>query len=255
MKLLDKKNFSENFKGYEKEYTRFINSVAKNNKEITDDTQESANELIKAWLKGKGILENVTSENAQTVKDMLNSYGYNADDIIDEAVIINSLKSVQNESTQTALSIEYMNAAKENSKVSSEDLANATAEDIQALSEEKDWTEATTCQMAYYAIQKQLANENPLTTNASITNLQNLVGMLANAGVAVVHLSQLISLLNGQSIMPEERRKNIIARVNEELKAIVNKYTDTDTNGVGKYTNPSGSGSKSGSHSTHYTLS
>lgn len=238
MQLLDKKKFSDNFEGFEDEYTRFINSIAKNNKELTEETQDAFNDLIQKWLKSKGIFDNVTSENAQTVKDMLNSYGYNADDIVDEAVLINltnALKSVQNESTQTALSIEYMNAAKENSKVSSEDLANATAEDIQALSEEKEWTEATTCQMAYYAIQKQLANENPLTTNASITNLQNLVGMLANAGVAVERLSQLISILNGQSIMPEERRKNIITQINEELKGIVNKYTDTDTDGVGKY--------------------
>lgn len=248
MKLLDKKNFSESFKGFEEEYTRFINSVAKNNKELTNESQDAFNDLIQKWLTSKGVFDNISSETAQTVKDMLNSYGYNADDIIDEAVIINSLKSVQNESTQTALSIEYMNAAKENSKVSSEDLANATAEDIQALSEEKDWTEQTTCQMAYYAIQKQLANENPLTTNASITNLQNLVAMLANAGVAVERLSQLIAVLNGQSIMPEERRKNIITQINEELKGIVNKYTSTD--GVGNYvggdeTNkPKSSGSK-----------
>jgi hypothetical protein len=120
----------------------------------------------------------------------------------------------------TAVSEKYLAAAKESVTDVSDNLEDATSDDIANLQKEGLITDEVAQRMIYYKIQKLLASDTVFDTSTDIANLANLIVMLEQSSVECGRLSKLINLLNQQSIMPEERRKNIENAIQEEIANI-----------------------------------
>ena len=108
--------------------------------------------------------------------------------------------------------------------------AEFVEEDTYALIDEAEQLGVSTQALAIYKLNKLLASENPLDTSMDRAQLLAFVQMLGIAEDEVVQLTQLINLLSGSEIIPEERRQNIMNRINEIVGAAVEKASNIKVN-------------------------
>lgn len=133
----------------------------------TEEVQAVMNDLTTAYIEQTGILNNVTNENASLIQSMLQEMGVaNAEELVTNAL----------SSSMDNLALEKQYVA-----LTSNDLVNATAEDINALYNEGVISDQTKEQLALLALQKQLANNTVIKTDADI---QNLLSLANAAGIA-----------------------------------------------------------------------
>lgn len=167
---LDSKKFTENFKGLEDEYTKFIETVSASPNDISQ-CQSAFNNLTTAYVKQSGVLEMVNEGNADVAASYLELYGIeNAEALVQDMLIA---KRTYLAETGT-------------------DIENATYSEINAFMEEKDALEeegfqldTTTQKTVAYWTEKQLANGTLLSTVGDITQLNNLCNALGITSTAL----------------------------------------------------------------------
>ena len=155
---LDSKKFEEAFSGLEDEYTAFIEKVSSSPNDIKG-CQEAFNELVSAWINSKGILKDLTEENANVAESMLKNMGIsNAEEIIQG----------------------YLDAIKEVTNAGY-DLESITEDEATAFLHQAEASDVAKQYLINYLIQKQLAQQ-PLNTSADILALENLCDKLGVTG-------------------------------------------------------------------------
>lgn len=155
---LDSKKFTEAFSGLEDEYTAFIEKVSSSPNDIKG-CQEAFNELVSAWINSKGILKDLTEENANVAESMLKNMGIsNAEEIIQGYLDV--IKEVTN---------------------AGYDLENITEDEAVAFLNQANASDTAKQYLINYLIQKQLAQQ-PLNTSADILALENLCDKLGVTG-------------------------------------------------------------------------
>ncbi len=167
---LDSKKFTENFKGLEDEYTKFIETVSASPNDISQ-CQSAFNNLTTAYVKQFGVLEMVNEGNADVAASYLELYGIeNAEALVQDMLIA---KRTYLAETGT-------------------DIENATYSEINAFMEEKDALEeegfqldTTTQKTVAYWTEKQLVNGTLLSTVGDITQLNNLCNALGITSTAL----------------------------------------------------------------------
>lgn len=175
---LDSKKFSEAFKGLEEEYNSFIETVSSSPTDI-NACQDAFNELASAFIDNKGILENLTEENANVATAMLRNMGIaNAEEIVNYAL-------AQSEAEVAAQKIFNANA--------SFILSEATSEEIQALLDEAGQSEYTKQKLAELLLQKQLCNQTTVMTDGDIANLEALAKQAGATASAIAAAKQMAS--------------------------------------------------------------
>lgn len=155
-----------------------------------EEQTDAINTLADQYLKTSGILDDLTTENAELIKLQLQRMGItNAEEIVNATL---------NGTLQSQAEIESI-LAQNKSIVTGETLtlANVTAEEIQILIAEGKITNETANQMAILAIKKQLVNGNTLNTSADINNLISLCQMLGATTTALERYNQVKNGANG----------------------------------------------------------
>lgn len=101
-------------------------------------------------------------------------------------------------------------------------------EEIYALEDEAAQLGITTDALVAYKLNKLLATENPLDTALDRAQLLALVQMLGIAENEVATLTKLIAILNGNEILSDTRRNNILNRINEIVGEAVQKASNVE---------------------------
>ncbi len=157
--ILNNDGFKEAFGAYTDEYENFINTVAESPNDI-NACQDAFNKLTAAYIKGSGVLSEVTEVTKQQTVSMLKQMGVaNAAEIVEQALIENE---------------KMLAAQKYAASQGCKDLEKATYEEIQALIKEGETTEEVIKYLAKLAIEKWELNEKKLKTQADCDNLLNL---------------------------------------------------------------------------------
>lgn len=159
--LLDDKKFKDNFGGYTKEYDTFIKTITKNPKDIKA-CQDAFDNLANAFVYGSGVMEHLSDDNADVAKQYLELMGIqNADEVV-----------------TAALAQRHAEAAYD-----SQDLTNATYDEIVALAKEKESTEAGQKAFELYIAQKLLSNAAIDSTGdiSALVSIIESLGLASNA--------------------------------------------------------------------------
>ena len=193
-KLLDDKNFKEAFSGLDT-YADFIETITSNSDDI-DACREAFNNLLTEWITSKGILNNVTEENANLTAAMLKQMGVaNA-----EEVVYNALARAK---TKVAAESEFLTFAKENETIASKNLTEATYEEINALLNEGTVSESTRQYLSLLALSKLDVQNIKLDSKSDI---DNIIALAEAAGTGTEYVTALQTALN--SLQSASRSKN-----------------------------------------------
>lgn len=161
--LLDDKKFKDNFQDYTTEYNNFINTVTKNPKDIKA-CQSAFDDLATAYIYNSNVMKGLSEDTADVAAQYLKLMG-----------VSNSAEVVA-----AGLAKEHVDAA-----LASKDLSNATYEEIEALANETEATDAGQRAFKIYAAQKLLAQDG-FDVSGDITALANIVNSLGIATTAWV---------------------------------------------------------------------
>ena len=157
--ILNNDQFKEQFSAYTDEYENFINTVSKSPNDI-NACQDAFNKLTAAYIKGSGVLSEVTEGTKAATIAMLKQMGVsNAAAIVEQALIENE---------------KMLEAQKYATSQGCKDLEKATYEEINALIAEGETTEEVIKYLAKLAIEKWELNEKKLDTQADCENLLKL---------------------------------------------------------------------------------
>lgn len=178
-----------------------------NGNSTAEQVQQSFNELATAYFYSTDTLEQLNDETADAIEKQLEELGVvNAHEIV-----LEQLAMKEREATAEKIALAE----------SSKDLTNITGAEIVELRNEGVATSEIAQDMALFALQKQAANLTTLSTSNDISNLSALAFALAATGQECIRLNQLINLLNGNTVMPEERKQNIINSIQTEIENIM----------------------------------
>ena len=159
--LLDDKKFKDNFGGYTKEYDTFIKTITKNPKDIKA-CQDAFDNLANAFVYGSGVMEHLSDDNADVAKQYLELMGIqNADEVVTAALAQRHAKAAYD----------------------SQDLTNATYDEIVALAKEKESTEAGQKAFELYIAQKLLSNAaiDPTGDISALVSIIESLGLASDA--------------------------------------------------------------------------
>ena len=156
---LDSSKFEDAFNGLKDEYTNFIETVSASPTDI-NACQDAFNQLTTAFIKQKGILENVTQENKQLTIDMLENMGV----VNAEEVVLNQLAQ-----QERILAIET-----EKASLATKELAMDSWDSINALMNQEGASEVARIAMAQLALEKMHVNNIKISTSEDIQQIINL---------------------------------------------------------------------------------
>ena len=234
--LLDDKKFKENFGELGEDYEDFVEKVSSSPKDIKA-TQSAFDNLVTTWIDSSGILDGLTEDNANLATAMLSNMGVaNA-----EEVVVSRLAAAQ----------EHLAAQKAYTADVSNELANATANEIPAILDEATNSDIAKVALAGLVLEKQFFNGNSLNTSGDIENILSLVGVIGTANKALQALNAVKSGKVGAgskadydsivSAAQKEAEDAIAAAANYKGKG---SATNTIYDGGTKTNKSSGSGSK-----------
>ncbi len=179
--ILNNDSFKETFSAYTDEYENFINTVSKSPDDI-NACQDAFNKLTAAYIKGSGVLSEVTEGTKQQTVNMLKQMGVaNAAEIVEQALIENE---------------KMLAAQKYATSQGCKDLEKATYEEINALIAEGETTEEVMKYLAKLAIEKWKANKEELKTQADCDNLLKLADYAGATAGQIRELKNAMADLN-----------------------------------------------------------
>ena len=226
--LLDSKNFKETFSGLDMEYNAFIGKIASSPNDIKG-CQDAFNSLVGRWIESKGVLQNLTQENAQVTASMLQNMGVaNAQELVDGALIRKKYQLL-------TASKEYIEASDEvKQAMFDESIAGETLE--QAVSQ--------------ISLQRQIANANALDTSADVDAIYSLAQAAGFSAESLYHLAEARAFLmeaeeSGDADQINEAKEGIrrIVALEQQKLASYSQYTDPSNKPGG--VSPSGAGKDS----------
>ena len=235
--LLDDKKFKDNFKDLGESYTDFVEKVSSSPKDI-NVTKSAFNDLVTTWIDSSGVLNGLTDENANLATTMLQNMGVaNAEEVV---------------MSRLAIAQEHLAAEKAYTAEVSNDLANATANEIPGIIDEATQSDIAKVALAGLVLEKEFFNGNSLDTSGDIENILSLVGVIGTANTALQALNTLKAGGNVGYRIGKEGYDSIVKNAQQEVDAAIkaaSEYkgkgssTNASYNGV-KSNKPSGSGSK-----------
>lgn len=179
--ILNNDQFKEAFSAYTEEYDNFINTVSKSPDDI-NACQDAFNKLTAAYIKGSGVLSEVTEATKAGTIAMLKQMGVaNAVSIVEQALIENE---------------KMLAAQKYATAQGCDDLRKATYEEINALIAEGETAEEVIKYLAKLAIEKWELNEKKLDTQADCDNLLKLAGYAGATAGQMKELKNAMADLN-----------------------------------------------------------
>ena len=168
--LLDDKKFKETFGDYKEEYANFVETISSSPKDV-EGAKSAFNDLATALIDGKLATSGYTEENAKLITSMLRNMGItNA-----EEVVTSRLTAEQ----------EHLAAQKAYNTQVSNELANATANEIPGLIDEATQSDIAKVALAGLALEKANANGTALDTSGDIDNIIALTGVIGSANTAL----------------------------------------------------------------------
>ncbi len=162
-------NMPDDVKAQTKEYKHFV-EVLGNGKSSMDACEKAANKLASAYVNSGNFLANLTDENQDYYKSVLEEMG------------------VEN---AAAIVTDSLNRQKVNAQLANLNLSNTTENEITALGSYISALDDSSNSLAYYALQQQIANNNALDSSDSISNLQSLAEQCGITGEAIKWLGYL----------------------------------------------------------------
>lgn len=159
--LLDDKKFKDNFGGLTTEYNAFMDAVTNSPKDVKA-CQSAFNDLATAFIYNSKVLKGLSDDNADVAKQYLELMGIqNADEVV-----------------TAALAQRHAEAAYD-----SQDLTNATYDEIVALAKEKESTEAGQKAFELYIAQKLLSNAaiDPTGDISALVSIIESLGLASDA--------------------------------------------------------------------------
>ncbi len=231
--LLDSKNFKETFSDLDTEYNAFIGKIASSPNDIKG-CQDAFNNLISKWIESKGVLQNLTQENAQVTASMLQNMGVaNAQELVDSTLIRKKYQLL-------TASKEYIEASDEvKQAMFDESIAGETLE--QAVSQ--------------ISLQRQIANVNALDTSADVDAIYSLAQAAGFSAESLYHLAEARAFLmeaeeSGDTDQINEAKEGIrrIVALEQQKLASYSQYTGPSN----KQNNVSPSGAGKDTHLEEY---
>ncbi len=189
-----------------KEYEKFV-SVLGNGKSSMAQCQKAANELAGAYVNSHGFLSNLTEENQDYYKSILDEMGVeNSSSVIKQAL---------------ANSTNTLSAEKEYASQTGQNLAEQSAEEIAAFATQQSYSDSLTMSLYQLALQKQLINGTTLDFSSDIGAISELV---SNIGGATTSLDLLNKIKNGEAnYIPSSEYNKILEAAQEEVTKAQNK--------------------------------
>lgn len=219
--LLDDKKFKEKFSGLGKSYTDFIEKISSSPKDIKA-TQSAFDELVTIWIDSSGVLDGLTTDNANLATGMLQNMGVaNA-----EEVVMSRLSIAQ----------EHLAAEKAFTAEKSDELSNAMANEIPGLINEATQSDIAKVALAGLALEKANANGTTLDTSGDIENVTSLIGVI---GTATTALRAYNKIKAGEVFDSETQKSNrdklfsqntglgLVTELDNQLKAYKEKVDST----------------------------
>lgn len=226
----------EDIKAQTKEYEHFVEVLGDGTSSM-DECKEAANKLATAYVNSNNFLSNLTKENKDYYKSVLDEMG-----VENAAEVVTSV----------------LNKQKVNAKIATFDMKNATEQEISTLGSYVKSLDDSSKALAYYTLQQQIANNNALDTSDSVKNLMKLAEQCGITGEAIEVLKSLISdmqLMESGQISTsglevdtrhageaQNHLEDEIASAKKRLKKIIKKGVKVGTSA--KITPKSSSGSK-----------
>ena len=166
--LLDDKKFRDNFKGYEKEFNAFYDTITKHPKDIKA-CQQAFDDLTTAFVYNSKVMKGLSDDNADVAAQYLKLMGVtNAEEVVTKA-----------------LAERHAEAA-----WSSRNLSDATYDEINALATETESTEDGQKAFKLYIAQKILASD-AFDPTGDISALSQIIESLGIASDAWIKYNQL----------------------------------------------------------------
>lgn len=189
-----------------KEYEKFV-SVLGNGKSSMAQCQKAANELAGAYVNSHGFLSNLTEENQDYYKSILDEMGVeNSSSVIKQAL---------------ANSTNTLSAEKEYASQTGQNLAEQSAEEIAAFATQQSYSDSLTMSLYQLALQKQLINGTTLDFSSDIGAISELV---SNIGGATTSLDLLNKIKNGEAnYIPSSEYNKILEAAQKEVEEAQNK--------------------------------
>lgn len=159
--LLDDKKFKDNFGGLTTEYNAFMDAVTNSPKDVKA-CQSAFNDLATAFIYNSKVLKGLSDDNADVAAQYLELMGVqNAEEVV-----------------TSALAQRHAEAAYD-----SQDLTNATYDEIVALAKEKESTEAGQKAFELYIAQKLLSNAaiDPTGDISALVSIIESLGLASDA--------------------------------------------------------------------------
>lgn len=175
--LLDDDKFTKIFSALDdggKAYENFIDTVSNSPKDIKS-TQSAFDNLVTTWIDSSGVLNGLTEDNANLATAMLQNMGVaNAEEVV---------------TSRLAIAQEHLAAQKAYTADVSNELTNATANEIPAILDEATNSDIAKVALAGLVLEKQFFNGNSLNTSGDIENILSLVGVIGTANKALQALN------------------------------------------------------------------
>lgn len=164
--ILNNEEFATIFSGYTEEYQKFIETISDSPDDI-DKCQSSFDDLVSAYINGKGFIEDVTDETKDSTIAMLEQMGVtNANEIVTRALAI----------------------SKERLRLETGECVGKTYEEILAMSNLAAEGSITQMVLAQLALEKKLINGTTIDTASDVEQIYNLA---QSAGASAEVLAKL----------------------------------------------------------------
>ncbi|MEY8352619.1 hypothetical protein AALB39_04590 [Lachnospiraceae bacterium 54-53] len=177
--LLDDSKFKEAFSNLNdggKAYENFIEAVSNSPKDV-NTAQSAFNDLVTTWIDGSGVLDGLTEDNVNLATAMLQNMGIaNAEEVV---------------TSRLAIAQEHLAAQKAYTAAVSDELTNATANEIPGIIDEATNSDIAKVALAGLVLEKQFFNGNSLDTSGDIENIISLIGVIGTANNALKALNTL----------------------------------------------------------------
>lgn len=184
------------------------------------DIQGAFNQLANSYLDTTGALDGLTEANKKHYIEELKSYGIvNAQSVVESRLA--GIQS-QRQAIVNALSACNSNLSKTNADlvITTNNLENATWQEIYALIEESGQSKNTAQALAVYALKKALANAEQIHEEESINQIKRLA---ETAGIASSIVSNYINAKNG-NIKDTQAAQKIYEEYQKQLNSVESKY-------------------------------
>lgn len=194
-----------------------------------DEQANAINTLADNYLHASNVLEGLTQSNKQLYITRLEMMGIiNAEEIVEAQLTAVMLDE--------ATASEYLSQIKAQVVVENGQLVVSEGEAINAMVKDGQISQDTARQVAYFAYQKEYANQTVIRTDADIANLLSLMNTAGAAADAIAKVAQMKSMLSdvesGKTIMSKTRVDNMRKAIADISKSAMGDVKATFTGGV-----------------------